>query len=113
LTPGAGSASPAGPGSEGGTVIPVPAQLPLEAPGFSGRHEELAMLHDMLPSGTTGPATSTADSVPIVVISGTAGIGKTALPIRFGRQVAKRSPGGQLYAPLRGLDPAATPMAPG
>src|ERR1039458_4200862 len=125
--PATGSATDAAPaslGGENGTVIPVPAQLPLEAPGFSGRHEELAMLHAMLParSAGSGEAGSEAarpdeagsvDSVPIVVISGTAGVGKTALAIRFGRQAAKRFPGGQLYAHLRGLDPATTPVAPG
>ena len=50
--------------------------------------------------------------MPIVVISGTAGTGKTALAVRFGRQVAKRFPGGQLYVNLRGLDPATPPMEP-
>jgi DNA-binding SARP family transcriptional activator/tetratricopeptide (TPR) repeat protein len=98
----------------GGTVIPVPAQLPLEAPGFSGRHEELAMLHaNTLHANTEKAETDSVESVPIVVISGTAGIGKTALAVRFGHQVAKRFPGGQLYAHLRGLDPAATPVPPG
>jgi DNA-binding SARP family transcriptional activator/tetratricopeptide (TPR) repeat protein len=114
--------APASPDGENGTVLPVPAQLPLEAPGFSGRHEELAMLYAMLPgeagagSGEAGAGSGeagSADSVPIVVISGTAGIGKTALAIRFGRQVAKRFPGGQLYAHLRGVDPATAPVAPG
>jgi Cdc6-related protein, AAA superfamily ATPase len=47
-----------------------------------------------------------------VVLSGTAGTGKTALAIRFGHQVAKRFPGGQLYVNLRGLDPATPPMEP-
>jgi tetratricopeptide (TPR) repeat protein len=47
-----------------------------------------------------------------VVISGTAGTGKTALAIRFGHQVAKRFPGGQLYVNLRGLDPSLPPMEP-
>ena len=51
-------------------------------------------------------------TVPIVVISGTAGTGKTALAVRFGRQVARRFPGGQLYVNLRGLDPATPPMEP-
>jgi DNA-binding SARP family transcriptional activator/tetratricopeptide (TPR) repeat protein len=121
------------PGMPDARVTPVPAQLPLDAPGFSGRHEELSMLQAMLPpkpagSGEAGPAaavpgqdgtgqdgTDQADSgqtVPIVVISGTAGTGKTALAIRFGRQVAKRFPGGQLYVNLRGLDPATPPMEP-
>ena len=50
--------------------------------------------------------------MPIVVISGTAGTGKTALAVRFGRQVAKRFPGGQLFVNLRGLDPATPPLEP-
>jgi tetratricopeptide (TPR) repeat protein len=91
-------------------VMPVPAQLPLDAPGFSGRHEELGMLHAMLPSARSASST---ESVPIIVISGTAGVGKTALAVRFGRQVAKRFPDGQLHVNLRGMDPATAPMQPG
>ncbi|MGH3197910.1 MAG: AfsR/SARP family transcriptional regulator [Streptosporangiaceae bacterium] len=91
-----------------GMVTPVPAQLPLDAPGFSGRHEELGVLRAML-AAKSGEA-SPNGTVPIVVISGTAGTGKTALAVRFGRQVAKRFPGGQLHVNLRGLDPAAPPM---
>ena len=97
------------PAGENGAVLPAPAQLPLEPPGFSGRHYELGMLAAVLPEKSAGPD----ESVPIVVISGTAGIGKTAIAVRFGRQVAKRFPGGQLYASLRGLDPATPPMEPG
>ena len=52
------------------------------------------------------------DSVGVIVLSGTAGVGKTALAIRFGRQVAKRFPDGQLYVNLRGLDPGPPPMEP-
>jgi DNA-binding SARP family transcriptional activator/tetratricopeptide (TPR) repeat protein len=98
--------------------VPVPAQLPLDAPGFSGRHDELRALQALLPSapaaasGQANSAAGTEESVPVVVISGTAGVGKTALAIHFGRQVAKRFPDGQLYVNLRGLDPAA-PMDPG
>ncbi len=82
---------------------PVPAQLPADAPGFSGRHEELGVLHGML---------SRRGSVPIVAISGTAGVGKTALAVRFGRQVARRYPDGQLYLNLRGYDPALDAVMP-
>ncbi|HEY1005503.1 MAG TPA: tetratricopeptide repeat protein, partial [Streptosporangiaceae bacterium] len=96
-------------------TTPVPAQLPLDAPGFSGRREELSMLRAMLPADPgqqdSGPQDS-GQTVPIVVLSGTAGTGKTALAIRFGHQVAKRFPGGQLYVNLRGLDPATPPMEP-
>jgi DNA-binding SARP family transcriptional activator/Tfp pilus assembly protein PilF len=88
--------------------IGVPAQLPLDAQGFSGRHDELGILQDTLSARSAGPD----ETVPIVVISGTAGIGKTALAVRFGRQVAKRFGDGQLYVNLRGLDPATPPMEP-
>ncbi len=95
---------PSRPGAPEARSTPVPAQLPLDAPGFSGRHDELAMLQAMLPgSGRT---------VPIVAISGAAGTGKTALAVRFGRQVARRFPDGQLYVNLRGLDPATAPLEP-
>ena len=123
--------SPAGAGSElgdghrrpqpAGTAVPVPAQLPLDPPGFSGRHEELAQLRAMLPGPGPGQEAREAreaqeaeadQTVPIVVISGTAGTGKTALAIRFGHQVARRFPSGQLYVNLRGLDPATPPMEP-
>ena len=87
-------------GGTGGGTRPVPAQLPADAPAFSGRHAELAALHAVL--SREGSA----------VISGTAGVGKTALAIRFGRQVAKRFPDGQLYVNLRGFDPALIPLDP-
>jgi len=83
--------------------VPVPAQLPPDAAGFSGRHEELGLLHGLL-------VDQAADQTPLVVISGTAGVGKTALAIRFGRQVARRFPDGQLYLNLRGFDPGLAPM---
>jgi DNA-binding SARP family transcriptional activator/tetratricopeptide (TPR) repeat protein len=93
------------------TSTPVPAQLPLDAPGFSGRHEELSMLQAMLPGGSE-QAGGYGQTVPIAAISGTAGTGKTALAIRFGRQVARRFPDGQLYINLRGLDPTTAPVEP-
>ena len=83
--------------------VPVPAQLPPDAPGFSGRHDELGILHGLL-------ANQAGDQTPLVVISGTAGVGKTALAIRFGRQVARRFPDGQLYLNLRGFDPGLAPL---
>lgn len=83
----------------------VPAQLPLEGAGFTGRHGELGRLHALLPGDT--PAT-----VPVVLVTGMAGVGKTALAIRFARQAAPMFPGGQLYVNLRGFDPAVAPADP-
>jgi DNA-binding SARP family transcriptional activator/Tfp pilus assembly protein PilF len=90
--------------------VPVPAQLPLDAKGFAGRRDELRTLDAMLPSARAGDA---GEAVPVVVISGTAGVGKTALAVRFGHQVARHFPDGQLYVSLRGPDPGLPPMAPG
>ena len=84
----------------------IPAQLPLEVAGFTGRHDELARLHTLLPGDA--PAT-----VPVALITGMAGVGKTALAVRFARQIASRFPDGQLYVNLRGFDPAAKPVDPG
>jgi DNA-binding SARP family transcriptional activator/tetratricopeptide (TPR) repeat protein len=103
--PGAGHPRPA-PGDPG---VPVPAQLPLDPQGFAGRQDELRVLQGMLPPARRPRA---GDSVPVIVISGTAGVGKTALAVRFGRQVAKRFPDGQLYVDLRGLEPGLPPMEP-
>jgi DNA-binding SARP family transcriptional activator/tetratricopeptide (TPR) repeat protein len=95
-----------GPRASAEPVLPLPAQLPLDAQGFSGRHDELRTLHEMLPTARA------AETVPVAVISGTAGVGKTALAIRFGHQVAKHFPDGQLYINLRGRDPGRPPMEP-
>ena len=50
---------------------------------------------------------------PVALITGTAGVGKTTLAIRFARQAASRFPDGQLYVNLRGFDPASAPVPPG
>ncbi len=92
---------------------PAPAQLPLEAPGFSGRHAELdRMLRVADPAAGTGAGELSPGAVQIIAITGTAGVGKTTLAIRFARQVAKRFPDGQLWANLRGFDPSGSATSP-
>ena len=59
----------------------------------------------MLPAAASEPL--------VVVVTGTAGVGKTTLAVRFARQVASRFPDGQLYVNLRGFDPSAVPTEPG
>ncbi|MFG1892407.1 BTAD domain-containing putative transcriptional regulator [Micromonospora zamorensis] len=79
---------------------PVAAQLPPPVPTFTGRDAELAALDGLVDRGGA------------VVVSGTAGVGKTALAVHWAHRAAERFPDGQLYVNLRGFDPAATPTDP-
>jgi DNA-binding SARP family transcriptional activator len=92
-----------------GTPISVPAQLPTQVAGFAGRGEQLARLDKLLANASTqAPA-----AVVISAVSGTAGVGKTALAVHWAHRVADRFPDGQLYVNLRGFDPASPPMTAG
>jgi hypothetical protein len=52
-------------------------------------------------------------AVSIWVISGMAGVGKTALAVRWAHSVRARFPAGQLYVDLRGFDAGREPLTPG
>ncbi|HEY8471527.1 MAG TPA: BTAD domain-containing putative transcriptional regulator [Natronosporangium sp.] len=85
---------------------PVPAQLPAAVPGFVGRQRQLAELDGMLAEAEA------AGSMPICVLSGTAGVGKTSLAVQWAHRVRDRFPDGQLYVNLRGFDPTGTVTSP-
>lgn len=95
------------------TAQPRPAQLPLDVPGFIGRATELARLHALLPTRSPGDPQPDTATVVISAIGGTAGIGKTALAVRFAHRVAGRFPDGQLYVNLRGFGPSGPPVTTG
>jgi DNA-binding SARP family transcriptional activator/tetratricopeptide (TPR) repeat protein len=82
---------------------PPPAQLPASVTGFSGRADQIAQLDAMLDG---------AGAVVISAVSGTAGVGKTALAIHWAHRVAAQFPDGQLYVNLRGFDPSGSVMSP-
>jgi hypothetical protein len=94
------------PPAEAGTGRAAPAQLPLEAQGFTGREEELARLDEVL-AAAEQPAT-----VVISTIAGAGGIGKTWLALHWAHRHTERFPDGQLFVDLLGFDPSMPPMEP-
>ncbi|MFI1409072.1 BTAD domain-containing putative transcriptional regulator [Streptomyces sp. NPDC020707] len=84
-----------------------PAQLPADPATFTGRHSELDQARALLPNGGDHKAT-----MPITVVSGMAGVGKTALAVRFAREISGRFPDGQLFINLRGFDATGSLMSP-
>ena len=91
--------------------VPVPAQLPPAVAAFAGRGAELASLDTLLPAAARAGLGRDAAAV-MVVLSGTAGVGKTALAVHWAHQVAAQFPDGQLYVNLQGFDPGGTALEP-
>ncbi|HET7019073.1 MAG TPA: BTAD domain-containing putative transcriptional regulator [Streptosporangiaceae bacterium] len=101
LTGGGSSSSPADQVPQAAAASPPrPALLPLDQSGFAGRAAQLAVLDELLD-------TESASASPVALVSGTAGVGKTALVVRWAHQARERFPDGQLYADLRGYSPGA------
>jgi tetratricopeptide (TPR) repeat protein len=78
-----------------------PHQLPFDVYGFTGRSNELSRLDALLDETAEGAA----PAVVISAVSGTAGVGKTALAVHWAHRVADRFPDGELYLDMRGYDP--------
>jgi DNA-binding SARP family transcriptional activator/tetratricopeptide (TPR) repeat protein len=73
----------------------VPAHLPATPAGFTGRAGEVRRLTELL----SDPA-----AMPVAVISGPAGVGKSALAVHCAHQLTDRYLDGQLHVNLRGYD---------
>jgi DNA-binding SARP family transcriptional activator len=84
----------------GGQVRPAIRQLPPAVAHFAGCEAELKEL-TALPGSGSGTI--------VVVLDGTAGVGKTALAVYWAYQVAALFPDGQLYLNLNGFGPAGPP----
>ncbi|WP_258056142.1 BTAD domain-containing putative transcriptional regulator [Streptomyces sp. Ru62] len=95
-----------------------PAQLPPGLPVFTGRQRELAALDTLLDGKVVraprvAPAPSTGGRpASAVLISGPAGVGKTALAVHWAHRVADRFPDGQLHLELGGSAPGRAALEP-
>jgi DNA-binding SARP family transcriptional activator len=80
-----------------GAAAPTrPRQLPADVSPFVGRDRYLARLEQVLAPGDPPPAT------PVALVTGMAGVGKTALVTHWAHTHADAYPDGQLYVDLRG-----------
>ncbi|MFI0483513.1 BTAD domain-containing putative transcriptional regulator [Actinomadura sp. 9N215] len=87
-----------GAGAGDGRSLPiVPRQLPAPVADFTGREQLLAGIDAVLTDVSDGPT-------PVVVITGAAGTGKTAVALRAAHQAASAFPDGQLFIDLHSGD---------
>ncbi|MCY0941739.1 AfsR/SARP family transcriptional regulator [Streptomyces antarcticus] len=97
--------SPARPSGPDGSGHPAPAMLPPDTVDFTGRERELGLLCRAL-----APERQSAGRPRRVLVTGMAGLGKTALAVHAAHRCQRDFPDGQLYADLR--SPDGTPRHP-
>lgn len=81
-------------------------QLPADLPDFVGREKLLEQI-----TAALAPSSGRSATVPIVILSGPPGVGKTALAIHAGYLLQKVYPDGNLYLDMRGFSGASTVTA--
>ncbi len=89
------------------TTLPlVPAQLPAALPNLVGREREQEQVERLAVEAEE------SSSVPVCVVGGVAGVGKTAFATTIAHRLVERFPDGQLFADLHGAGPGAQPRDP-
>ncbi|MEV0992073.1 BTAD domain-containing putative transcriptional regulator [Streptomyces sp. NPDC049949] len=95
-------------GDSGPVDVPVPALLPPATADFTARARPLAELVRHL-VGAGGDAAPARTALPVCVVSGTGGVGKSALAVEAAHRTAGAYPDGHLYADLSGATAPASP----
>ncbi|GHH96406.1 AfsR/SARP family transcriptional regulator [Streptomyces capillispiralis] len=85
---------------------PAPTRLPREPSGFIGRQKEQALFREMAQA-----ARSTAWTGGVCLVTGAAGVGKSAFAVRMAHQLSAHYPDGSIHVDLHGYGPAA-PLLP-
>jgi DNA-binding SARP family transcriptional activator len=80
----------------------LPDQLPSDVPDFSGRESEIVSIMDVLRPDLSDGIGRAPWSVPLTVITGPGGIGKTALAVHVAHLLRPSYPGGCLFVSLAG-----------
>ncbi|MFG2607561.1 BTAD domain-containing putative transcriptional regulator [Streptomyces sp. NPDC048514] len=102
----AGAESPAASAREAGSAArqtPRPAQLPAPPAHFTGRVDVRRELREVL-------AEPPVPALTVAVISGMAGVGKSALALHVAHELRERFTDGQLYVNLHGATPGMPPL---
>jgi DNA-binding SARP family transcriptional activator/Tfp pilus assembly protein PilF len=90
----------------------TPRQLPSPPQHFTGRAAEAARLDAALLPASRSPDSADATATRTAIISGTGGVGKTALGLHWAQRHLAHFPDGQLYVNLQGFGPIGEPKAP-
>jgi DNA-binding SARP family transcriptional activator len=89
-----------------GITVPATKQLPPDTTDFTGRDEQIEMLSQV---AGREPKETRPGALAVAVITGMAGVGKTALAVHVAHRLRDRFPDGQLFAHLQG---ASRPLQP-
>jgi DNA-binding SARP family transcriptional activator len=84
-----------------------PMQLPADIVDFTGREPHVQRVCDLL---SAGDAQDNPGAVPVALVAGAGGLGKTTLAIHAAHRLRSKYPDGQLYVDLQGS--TGQPLAP-